>query len=68
MVYNWRELKVLCNCKVFTTARIMEECEEHGLSELDIGLKLRAALIHFRNELAENNLVGLKKTSRPNLL
>ena len=39
----------------------MEECDEHGLSELDSGLKLRAALIHFGNELAENNLVELKK-------
>ena len=45
------------------TARIVEECacEENGLSEIDSNSKLRAALIHFGNELVENNLVELKK-------
>lgn len=44
-----------------TPARIAEECEENGLSEIDSNLKLRAALVHFGNELVENNLVELKK-------
>ena len=39
----------------------MEECEDNGLSEIDSNLKLRAALVHFGNELVENNLVELKK-------
>lgn len=44
-----------------TTARIVDECEENGLSEIDSNSKLRAALVHFGNELVENNLVELKK-------
>ena len=44
-----------------TTARIVEECEDNGLSEIDSNSKLRVALIHFGNELVKNNLVELKK-------
>ena len=42
------------------TARIAE-CEENGLSEIDSNLKLRAALVHFGDELVENNLIELNK-------
>ena len=49
------------NLGEITTARIVEECEDNGLSEIDSKSKLRAALIHFGNELVINNLVELKK-------
>ena len=42
-------------------AKIAEQCDEHGLMEVDDQLKLRGALIHIGNELVDNNLVELKK-------
>ena len=44
-----------------TLARIAQECDDHGLMEVDDQLNLRGALIHLGNELVENNLVELKK-------
>ena len=44
-----------------TIAKIAEQCDEHGLMEVDDQLKLRGALIHVGNELVDNNLVELKK-------
>ena len=46
-----------------TISRIVQECEEQGLRELDGDgdFKLRPAFIHLGNELVQNNLVELKK-------
>ena len=44
-----------------TLAKIAQECDDQGLSEMDDKLKLRGALIHLGNELVENGLVQLKK-------
>ena len=44
-----------------TVEKISEQCEEHGLAEIDDHSKLREALIHLGNELVENELVELKK-------
>ena len=43
--------------------KIAEECDELGLASPgpQDQIKLRAALAHFGNELAENKLVNLKR-------